>query len=649
MPFLRCSFFFLILIVSTVAAGTGPDTTQAKKDSVIHALPIPDLGTTEPFSVTTPVIPSLQITKNDYRSLYDVIGIVPGVFVRDLASPGAQEQLFINGLTDRNVAVLVDGIPYNDHYTGSLNLSGLPVEMIDHIEVITGPTAVYYDGRSNAAAINLVTKNFTNNRAITVLRFSQGVNGYSQTDASFAQNIANGLNLSFALSHNGFGSNKEAAHYRGRFNNSNLDAWQLRSKLRYDITDWFGITATYAYERSWKGLFGGVDLDVSPTLYDIGASAVNNDAYEKSFRHHSQITAAFLPFADSSLLATFSFYHQDRLREFRDEENRSFAVNGLFIRRDFPSLTRGFRSQVISHSTDLRMLVYADLNRTQSADVLSGGAKAELFPGTAITMTPFVTMRTAPHQSTANAGADLHATWGPLSFFGTATRNIINDRSFSGSALQPKTAAFYDLSLRPIETADIDEAGVQWKSGGTTLRLSARQTTLFHPIVLDTLPLTGNATYYDPGTQHFRSAVVSAHVQWENFHAEGSASFTDVKDVMRDSVSLRLFPQWTANGSIYFDGWLANGHLDLRIGIRGTFVSQQSGMSPLDEYAYWIPSARVRYGPVGTADFFMVAKIGDAYVHLIWENLAGNQYFLAPFYPMYDRNIRFGVTWEFVD
>jgi len=48
-------------------------------------------------------------------------------------------------------------------------------------------------------------------------------------------------------------------------------------------------------------------------------------------------------------------------------------------------------------------------------------------------------------------------------------------------------------------------------------------------------------------------------------------------------------------------------------------------------------------------DFFVIGHLGDATLHLIWENVTANQYLLTPVYPMYGSNIRFGVAWEFMD
>jgi hypothetical protein len=49
----------------------------------------------------------------------------------------------------------------------------------------------------------------------------------------------------------------------------------------------------------------------------------------------------------------------------------------------------------------------------------------------------------------------------------------------------------------------------------------------------------------------------------------------------------------------------------------------------------------------GTIDFILIGHIGKAYVHLIWENLLDRKYVTTYYYPMPERNLRFGISWEF--
>jgi outer membrane receptor for ferrienterochelin and colicin len=636
----------------------------AVKDSVIKVIPIPEIGSIEPFGDSSNIISRREITFREFRSLYDIIGSQPGIFMRDLASPGQQNQIISAGLDDKHIAIMVDGIPYNDYYTGSFNLWNIPVDAVERIEFISGTNAMFYDGKSAGGTINIVTKNFNNNRAFTHLRYSQGVSGYTHTDAMFAQNIANGLNLSFALGHYGFGSNKGNQKYRGRFVNSNNDAWNVRSKLRYNLTDWFNLSFSYFYNKTWTGLHGGVDLYTTTSVYDgLEASVENFETYEKLYSNSYNLTAAFYPSADSSSLATISVYSLDRLREYRNEENRNLSTtsglsqvtDGIFQKRDFSSTTKGVKLNLVSQYSDIRVVSYADFARIKSQDIITAGVKSELFRSSFFVVSPFATVKDFRDRFTLNGGVEGKLKiFSSFEAFGGIAQNIINDKTTSVTS----SSAFSNLTIlyttqKLDETFSLMEAGVKFSLPSLfSFKASYKRTIQKNPIVIDTVSAISSAfnyNYFYPGQYTFDAITASAHFMWNDFHLEGTANYLKQPTVIRNNTALTLYPEITANGSVYYEGLLANGNLDIKFGFRGNFYSKQTGMKPYDEFGVWLPTDLVTFGPSGTVDFFAVGKIGDAYVHLIWENLSGTQYLLAPVYPMYERNIRFGVSWEFLD
>lgn len=641
----------LVLIISLLGFGQTPDSSQTKKDSIVHVLPIPDAGSITPFDVSGGIISERQIVYTEYRSLYDILAAVPGLFVRNTASIGQQQQLVMNGIDGKNIAIFVDGIPFNDHYTGTVNLWLLPVDAVERIEVQSGTDAMFYDGKSGGGAINFVTKRFNNNRPITRLRYSQGVSGYAHTDAMFAQNIASGLNLSFALAHHGFGTNKESQNYRARFFNSNNDSWLFRSTVRYLATPWLNLTMKYSYDRTWTGLHGGVDYYRSPSLFDgLQAEVKNLEAYEKQYNSYYSFTASYFPFEDSTFLSTVTAYMFDRLREYRDEENRSGFRNSIFTKADFATLGKGMKLQFLSRYDNIRFLGYANLERIQTNDIATLGVRSDLFPEGFITISPFVTVKDYQSQFIANGGLTGTVRLLPtLSVFGGIAQNIIDDRSSS----IVNTYWNFTYAQRTKEAFSNIEAGIQYRSDDIVNgSISVRRTVQRNPVVIDTVPPASSSfdfDYFYPKQYTYDAINASFHFRWNDFHAEGNASYLQQPLMKRNGIPVTLYPEIIANGSIYFHGLLAGGNLDLKIGLRGNYSSEQTGMTPYDRFGVWIPSTELTFGPSGTIDFFAIGKIGDAYVHFIWENLTGVQYFLAPVYPMYDSNIRFGLSWEFLD
>lgn len=649
----RCLLVASVFALSLVWSQEQRDSSSVpvQKDSVIYVRPIPDIGALEPLDSTLRSVTAEMIIWNEYRSLYDILSVLPGLFVRDLASPGQQNQIMIGGLPDKNISVMIDGIPYNDVHTGSFNLWLIPVEAIEKIEFIGNARSIFYDGASGAAAINIVTKSYDNNRAITNLRYSQGVNGYTNTDAFFAQNIVRDLNLTLALSHHGFGSNKEANNFRGRFLNSNDDAWTFRSKVRYNMSDWLNLSFFYLYNKTWTGLHGGVDYDNSASIFDgFQVEVQNYESYEKYSNSHYTLTAAFLSPADSSFHSTLSLYHFDRLREYRDEENRGTITNQIFTKKDFTSITNGVKFQITSNFGFNRLNGYVNYQEIASEKILTTGLKDDISLLSFFTITPFIVARDFSGNKLVHAG-----TYGTLrltsaiSLFGGITEDIQNDRA-AGTNTRKNLFVVTPADLHNTESFSMFEFGSSVSlSPAFNGSISYRRTVQKNPIEFDTsstlftiAPIISREFLYD-------AIAASAHLAIGEFHFEGNANFLKQPAIIRKGVPLTLYPELTLNGSAYFHGLLAKGKLDLKVGIRGRYYSRQTGMKPYDEAGVWLPASILKYGPSGMMNLFAIGKIGSAYVHLIWENVTRNEYLLAPVYPMYDGNIRFGLSWEFLD
>jgi len=112
---------------------------------------------------------------------------------------------------------------------------------------------------------------------------------------------------------------------------------------------------------------------------------------------------------------------------------------------------------------------------------------------------------------------------------------------------------------------------------------------------------------------------------------------------------VKSLPQWWASGGIYFWDKLLGENLDLKIGVRGHILGPQDGMEFNPEAMIFVPSGLTPLGIATAIDGFLVAHLGSAYVHFIWQNLFDNNYVVTPFYPMPDRAVRLGISWELLD
>lgn len=90
------------------------------------------------------------------QSLADILAIAPGMHVRR----GARQEAYLRlrGFRQREVLVLLNGIPIESANTGQVNLESVPVEMIQRVEVIRGAGSSLYGPTSLGGVVNIVTK-----------------------------------------------------------------------------------------------------------------------------------------------------------------------------------------------------------------------------------------------------------------------------------------------------------------------------------------------------------------------------------------------------------------------------------------------------------------------------------------------------------
>lgn len=91
------------------------------------------------------------------RDVGEVLSYVPGVDVEPRQGLGQGSSVTIQGCDSRQVRFMIDGIPLNNQVSGQADPSKFPLENIDHIEVIRGPSSSVW-GSALGGVINVITK-----------------------------------------------------------------------------------------------------------------------------------------------------------------------------------------------------------------------------------------------------------------------------------------------------------------------------------------------------------------------------------------------------------------------------------------------------------------------------------------------------------
>ena len=627
------------------------DTTRHIADS-LGRMSTPSLvGTLDRSMDSAHVLTKEDLHWLDYRYLGGIMETVPGAYVREQFSEGQYSQLNFRGQDWRSIAILANGRLMNDPASGIYNLYYFTPEYADRIEIITGPRAFLYGLNSSGGAVNLVTKNYNSNRPFTKINYSETAYDYQFSDGTFSQNISRKINFTFGFQHQGT---------IGRFANTDHDAWNARVKLRYNVSKRFNVILSEYFTHTQTGLNGGASPSVayfSNAFDPIQTTVRNTDAYEKVGRHDVDVSFVGTVMADTGNVSTLTFYYSTSLREYRDEENRP-NPNGVFVQSDHRTSWRGvhFTQNIDTRWQRFSVGANAEIRKIEGSPnlgqrrhvVSSVWGKEDLLINDALTVSGYARFDSYLQNRTLGAGAD-------------ATIRLSDQLSlFGGFSFSRRFPTYQELywtdstvsrlgSIVPEKHRQL-EAGAELRLGGD-LHLRAA---FFHRTVNDAIDVFAynpsrifpGVLFENVGTVETNGVEASLKARLWVLYFEGVGTYVIKKTGgARD----RHIPELSGNGGVYFWQKLVGDHLDLKTGFRSRFVLAQQPTAFNPEVVAYVKEPGAEFWRGASVDFFLIAHLGDAYIHLMWENLTNAKFYVTPYYPILDRMFRLGVAWEFLN
>lgn len=111
---------------------------------------------TAPITAMT-VITRDQIDKSNAADVGEVLGGVPGVYIRESGPSGGKMLVSIRGSEAKHVLILMDGQRLTGAGNGEADVSTIPIEMVEKIEVYRGGESARYGTDAVGGVINIVT------------------------------------------------------------------------------------------------------------------------------------------------------------------------------------------------------------------------------------------------------------------------------------------------------------------------------------------------------------------------------------------------------------------------------------------------------------------------------------------------------------
>jgi vitamin B12 transporter len=105
------------------------------------------------------VISAETLSKSQGRSLPEILNNVAGLTIGGNGNtPGDIKAVYLRGAAPGNTLILIDGIPVNDasNISGEYNISAIPVDQIERIEIVKGGNSTLY-GSDAVAGVKILS------------------------------------------------------------------------------------------------------------------------------------------------------------------------------------------------------------------------------------------------------------------------------------------------------------------------------------------------------------------------------------------------------------------------------------------------------------------------------------------------------------
>jgi len=605
--------------IVSISDTTSIADTLKKTETAIKDTLIPIQG--EPLTNVSTIIDKKTFLFQNYRYTGDLLRSFNLYFIKDLGFVGYPSESFIYGVGDNGVSYLQDGIFINNRYTNSLDLNLVQSEDIDSIEIVPSPRGFLYGPYNNPVTVNFITKDFISSEPYSRIKYYQGPDGEAMIDGKFSALVAKRWNLAMEVTNR----SKDDTYV-----NTDLSLWQANAKLKYFTSDYFNVSGSYYYVRKQQGLNGGVNLDSLNKISDNPGS----DLYQpftapvyfpnRKFditQHNFNLRTLTKPFDESKL--DLSIYYRYGL----DEDN--FKMDSLDLGRNFKS--RSFGS-VINYLQKLDFLTFQLLGDYESNDDeifwrsynYTNINKNERFSFGGILTARFLDnfIHTSLYYKQNYWGVQgedrisLHGVGADIIFlpaYGQSLYIGISSRE----------------SIYSEENVPAFEIGTSYKNSQIELDIKYFNLEHFYESYLEVPPWW----YY---IQKIRGLGLNFNYKFWFLLLETNTSYYFEVD---DNRPVNI-PDLQFIGGLYVNGLFFEDNLNLKAGFKFYYKGKTNIAGD-----YWGSIDSV--GSTNKLDFTLAGEIKKvAIVYFIWENLFGNQYYITPYYPMPERNIRFGLAWE---
>ncbi|MEM7795766.1 MAG: TonB-dependent receptor [Cyanobacteria bacterium P01_C01_bin.118] len=288
-----------------------------------------------PRAVTVIDREDIQLQRQLTNNLPDILGkLVPG-----LGPPTLQNSTRNLSLRGRTALILIDGVPQNPNSGFFTELNTIDPDIIERIEIVRGPSAIYGDG-ATGGIINIITRSATDEPIVYELGVSTSVGLTSVEEDSFGYGVQIGAagsdertdlraTLSYDVTNSLFDADGDRIPPNGV---ADTDRLGFLAKLGHNFDDQQRLGLTYSFYRE---NLDNTDFISDPSIIQIPGlqkarsieiGAVDYEEDPQQINHVVNLTYSHAELLNSQLDAQLYFRDTELRQRFADLRGRSLPA-----------------------------------------------------------------------------------------------------------------------------------------------------------------------------------------------------------------------------------------------------------------------------------------------------------------------------------
>ncbi|MDY0082311.1 MAG: TonB-dependent receptor [Ignavibacteriaceae bacterium] len=572
------------------------------------------------------IISNDQLTHNDYKYAGDYLRLFPFNFIKDFGFTGQPNETFLYGVGNNSVSYLLDGVSLNNRYSNSFNLNMIQSEDVDSIEIIPLPRGFLYGVNNNPVSVNFISRDSIWLQPYSRLRYYQGANRNLMLDGSFNVKLLKRLVGSFSITNRILDRTYRATDF---------SIWQGKFKLKYLLSNDVNVIASYNITDYKAGYSGGVNVDsvlslgVNPNqvMYNfLTAPMLYPDGKLNVLTHLPRLRVLAAPTDWLKTDATAFYYYNDYRKETSSKgyaETKTYGFNiynkvkysvfNLNINLDYEKSK--IASSDLAEPIPLLNTLQTGQNNFSGSVILTANVDSNFIPSLFYKIS-----KTNSDYSQFNRQFNMDYTSNGLGLDVLIKVKEYISCYIGASFLKPNNNSstgysFIEAGLK--YSSDIFAADVKYF-------LNEFEYKSYPVFNLNYISWFGNLNGFS-GNVKFNYSVLLFESLLSFYSKNG-----------RYDINV---PDFQTQTGLYYKNILFNNNLNLKTG----FVFYYTGKNKVFTYENGLCEVPSSY----KFDFTLVGEIQKtAIVYFTLENLLDNEYYITPYYPMPERNIRFGVAWE---